>query len=593
VWKEDDDVPVPSATATEYADPLPSPPLNELQNHIALSTIASRPDLFKIVTPINVDIFESYLATHPNPLFVRSVCRGLREGFWPWADTSDPELPTTWDNSKRPLRDLAHQIFIEAQRDEEISLGQFSSAFGPDLLPGMYSMPVGVVPKPHTEKLRMVFDHSAEPHSLNSMIAKHERSLHLDTLTDLGRALRKARKTIGPNHHFVVFKSDVSRAYRLLPMHPLWQIRQIITIDGLRYVDRCNQFGNGAAGRLWGCVMGLVLWIAIFVKGIPELFSYVDDEFSYDLAGNEKWYSPYHKRMPSKQVRLLELWDELGIPHEERKQLFGPVLTIIGFDVDPNAMTITMPDEARSNLVLAIHDFAIFGRRYPLRDFQCLAGWINWALNAFPLLRPGLSALYDKMSGKEKVHQPMWMSKTICRELWWIAQNMQESNGVLMMDSVEWTLDCADLVLFTDACPKGLGFWIPMLALGFQYPVIDGSTHDILFYESLAVLSALAHVITHFGRPRMRLAVLTDSFGTVEMFNSLRAKPAVNSILLTAASLLISSGLQFRVFHTRGQDNVVADALSRFRNDIAYRCIPNLVIFDFQPPRLTLGADAI
>ena len=63
------------------------------------------------------------------------------------------------------------------------------------------------------------------------------------------------------------------------------------------------------------------------------------------------FYQPYGKYLLDKQTRLLLLFDELGIPHDSRKQVFGAPLTIIGFDVDPNSMTITMPPEARYELV--------------------------------------------------------------------------------------------------------------------------------------------------------------------------------------------------------------------------------------------------
>ena len=42
-------------------------------------------------------------------------------------------------------------------------------------------------------------------------------------------------------------------------------------------------------------------------------------------------YAPYDRLMPPKQAALLRLWDELGIPHDPEKQLFGTRLTIIGF----------------------------------------------------------------------------------------------------------------------------------------------------------------------------------------------------------------------------------------------------------------------
>ena len=72
---------------TEYAEPLPSPSASEYSNLEALNTIHSHPELFQITTPINIDHFEPLLSSHSNQPFVKSVCRGLREGFWPFANT--------------------------------------------------------------------------------------------------------------------------------------------------------------------------------------------------------------------------------------------------------------------------------------------------------------------------------------------------------------------------------------------------------------------------------------------------------------------------------------------------------------------------
>ena len=69
--------------------------------------------------------------------------------------------------------------------------------------------------------------------------------------------------------------------------------------------------------------MGIVLWIAINVKHILDLLAYVDDMFSWEFANNLLWYEPYTCHFPAKQALLLQLWDELGIPHEQSKQVFG------------------------------------------------------------------------------------------------------------------------------------------------------------------------------------------------------------------------------------------------------------------------------
>jgi len=539
------------------------------------------------VTPIKVDRLESLLHNHPNHDFVQSVCRGLREGFWPWAKTDCFDRPVTFDNSRRPLRDESHHNFIREQVQEEIKLGQYSPTFGPNLLPGMYSQPIGVVPKPHSDKFRLVIDQSAEPFALNDMIAKEESRIHLDNLHNLGDALRRVRMQHGEHVRLVCWKSDVSRAYRLIPMHPHWQILQVVTVgDTERHVNRCNQFGNRAGGRVFAVVNGLILWVGVFVEGIEDLFAYVDDSFSWDFEGNLTWYAPYQKAYPTKQTRLLQLWDHLGIPHEERKQVFGAPVTIIGMSVDPNLMTITMPEEARHDLVNAIQSFTRPNQRRSLREFQSLAGWISWSLNAYPLLRPGLSTLYQKMSGKSNPHGLIWVSVALRRELLWLSRHLESANGVYVLDANQWGETEANFICYADACPSGLGFWSFDSLEGFQS---DYHNDLIFFSEAYAVLSALHYALNHSSKPS-RVLVFTDNTNTVDMFHSLHASPLYNPILLTAVDLLMSSKAQLRVHHVPGEYNIVADALSRFKGDVISRNAPYLSVSTFQPPRLTLGA---
>ena len=80
-------VPLDLADWTKIAKPLPMVPPSEFDNIEAVKTIGDNPDLFKIITPVNVDRFGKLLELHPNHPFVKLVCKGLCEGFWPWANT--------------------------------------------------------------------------------------------------------------------------------------------------------------------------------------------------------------------------------------------------------------------------------------------------------------------------------------------------------------------------------------------------------------------------------------------------------------------------------------------------------------------------
>ncbi len=444
-----------TAGCTEFKLLVPQPPVKEFENTEALKTIEEHPHLFKITTPIEVDVLKKCLETHPNPEFVDSVLTALKEGFWPWADMQhEGDFPTSWDNARMSPRSMMEQQFISRYRDEEITAERFSEPFGPDLLPGMYSTLVHAVPKPHSDDFCMVSNMSAGSFAPNHMIRHSDiAGSRLDSLHTLFSAiLRYKKKAPGLNAKkiLVVFKSDMSKAYRLCPMHPLWQLKQVVTTGYLtseqkaagelevlvRTVDRNNNFGGRGSGRVWYSVKGLITWVAINIEDIEDLGCYVDDDFSFDEWGNLEYYALYDMFYPSKQTKLLKLWDHLGMPHSKPKQLFGLQLVIIGFEVDPNAMTATMPKDSKAKLALAIRHFASSNRRN-LQEYQQIAGWTNWSFNVFPLLKPGLCNLYAKMQGKTNPFAGIALNNAVKEDLDWLADHVEKSNGICCL--IPWT----------------------------------------------------------------------------------------------------------------------------------------------------------
>jgi hypothetical protein len=208
-------------------------------------------------------IFANLLTDHPNQPFVQSVLAGLREGFWPWAETPD-DYPETFDATQHPPKNETERVFLIDQRDVEIKAARFSKPFGSELLPGMNTVPVHSVPKPQSDMLRLVVDHSAGPFSLNSMIDRQNiAGVKLDGIRTLGDSIR-AHHSSGSADRLVIWKSDVAAAYRQMPMHPLWQIKQVVRIDNQLCVDRCNNFGGRGSQKIWASFASLVLWIAVY-----------------------------------------------------------------------------------------------------------------------------------------------------------------------------------------------------------------------------------------------------------------------------------------------------------------------------------------
>ncbi|KJA22751.1 hypothetical protein HYPSUDRAFT_138649 [Hypholoma sublateritium FD-334 SS-4] len=596
---------------TETALPLPRPSPSDLDNPVVSKTIAENPSLFKIVTPINVANFEAMLTNHPNPTFVKSVCAGLREGFWPWADTRREGFPDTHDASRLPPTDDAKAAFLRQQRDIELQKGRFSPAFGPNLLDGMYSMPIHAVPKAEPGAMRMVTDHSATDFSLNNLI-DHDQvtGFPLDNMKHVGEMLLHLRASLDEDTKLVMWKADIAEAYRLLPMHPFWQIKQANRIDDALYIDRNAAFGSSASGSLFISFNGLVTWIAKNVCNIDNLTVYVDDSTGCDIDCDVLFYSPYNKFLPRHQKTLLDLWDHLGVPHKEKKQVFGSPLTVIGIDVDPNAMTLTQPPLARERFLAELALWSAEPSKTPkraadgdarhtrkvtahfkLKEWQHFSGYINWDINVHPYLRLALNNFYPKISGKFKPEQKVYTNRVVRADLRWAMQHVQLSNGVRVLKSISWGPDDADYIVYGDACLSGMGFWLARSNAGFfaSIPANDEISDEIIhFYEALCLLSALYH-IHKIASNGSRIIIHTDSSNVFDNFNTLRCSPRINPIIMAAVDILVDGNHDLRVLWIPTLENSVADALSRGNFERASHAAPGISLQTFQPPRVTMG----
>jgi hypothetical protein len=403
------------------------------------------------------------------------------------------------------------------------------------------------------------------------------------------------------------WKSDISLAYRICPLHPFWQLKQGIRVGNDVHVDRCITFGSSASPAIFIAFNSLVTWIAKNKRDIPFVITYLDDSSGCTWKDDVAYYAPYKKHMPTPQARLLTLWDDLGIPHDERKQINGPSIPIIGIQVNPNEMSYSLPEESRERLLCELEDWASQKRKRNVRSWQQLAGWFNWCLNVYPHLRPALSNVYNKLSTQTNQNASLWINNAVRGDLRWAHDKVKASPGLLLLESVSWPAETATYTIFCDACPTGMGFWYPRLNIAFYADTPPDEVSGLIFYfEALCVLCALRDACLR-AASLGRFIIFTDNQNSVDIFSSLRAKPEYNILLREAVDLLTSENHDMRILHIPGEDNAVADALSRgkFAHAIhlrphleghiyrfsAYRRVLIGTLFILQPPRHLLGAD--
>ena len=520
------------------------------------------------------------LYDHPNQPFVRSVMDSLRHGFWPfdegnWKDDRDDivqNYPAT-DTDSNVIRDF---------RDDEIKACRWSDPL-PDheLLPGMKLSPIFVIWQ--RGKPRVVTDHTAS--GLNDCIPQSEAKVHYDDMRTFGQVMYNAKR-LHPDTPLVTWKSDVSSAFLNLPAHPIYQLRQVVEVDGTRRLIHRLVFGNRASPRCWCSVSGLMCWIAIKKFDIKDLHDFMDDFFSWALASDLIYYKGVLRPRP--QARLLMFWDEIRCPWKDKKQEFGSELKIIGFLVDINRGTLTLNDESISEVLNAVRVFlATPGRRPSLREWLRVGGHLNWVFNVLPLGRPALGEFYRKVAGKNFMSAGIALNSDVVRNLEWLIDTIPKAIGVHFVNATRWDDHEADFVLWTDASLRyGLAFIYA--GHGFTYaikPTNSKEKVDIFFLELIAILSAVHHVGL-FRHPPKKVLLWTDSLDSVAAYSSLRAaEPMHNSVLLALAGILLETRMDLRVRHIAGKENIRADLLSRLMIDEFHRRFPSESVCTFFPPR--------
>ena len=166
--------------------------------------------------------------------------------------------------------------------------------------------------------------------------------------------------------------------------------------------------------------------------------------------------------------------------------------------------------------------FTVKGHRWTLRDFQCMAGWCEWSFNVFPLLKPGLSVLYNKIRGKTNPFGSIHVNNALIRELHWLVDHIERANGLHFFKSIDFDPSSEDVVVaYTDASSEGLGLWFPAENFAAQCPLPWVRPCDtIFFFEALAVCSAI-HVLGNMPKPPHAMLIYTDNANTMAMFDSL------------------------------------------------------------------------
>lgn len=318
--------------------------------------------------------------------------------------------------------------------------------------------------------------------------------------------------------------------------------------------------------------------------GIEEFNSFMDDTWGISLASDLVMFNDHS--IPLNQAKFLTLFDFLNIPWNWDKQDWGCELEVIGHWIDCNTMTISLTDDKRIALADKIDAFSE-NLSNPLVEWSRLTGWANWGLNCFPLGRWALQSSWDKTAGKSLRNAQVPSNSSTRADQRWLGAALRNWNGRQLLKTLFWKLDKADATFFCDACPTGLGLWIPKQNRGFTFSLPPPS-RDIYWAKLTAAVSCILIAREENSK---RIVVFTDSENVVDLFSSHRAIAGVRLMFKTAVDLMLNDDLDVKVKHVPGHRNVIADCLSRNNLDIARNLVTGLKIekLPFTPPHIDGG----
>jgi len=495
---------------------------------------------FKAASPLNLSMWTSLLADHPDPSFTNYILTGIQDGFRLGFDRRHI-LNSSSGNMPCKVPSI---IYDYLQR--EVLLGRMIKLPPNFFPPGIHISPVGIVPKKNKPgKWRLIMDLSSpDKASINDGISQSLSSLSYVSVDHLSALVLQAGRGA------YLTKADIKEAYRMLRVHT--QDCHLLGIYWERsiYIDQSLPFGLRSAPKIFTAVADAIQWI-LFNHGMSNTLHYLDD---FILISNDQPSAEAQKQC------LVSLWEKLGVPMELSK-LEGPSqsLQFLGIEVDTTSLQLRLPEDKlerlKAELLGCIQRDTLFKK-----ELESLVGLLQFATK---VVRPGrcfLRRLYSMKDIGSKPNHHVRLNRPAMADIIWWHTFISHWNGISMLWDVGGKE--ADFTITTDASGSwGCGAYWEKAWFHFQW-------WDRLRPFGIAIKEMIPIVVAAaiFGRQWAHKIIQfrVDNMAVVEVINATFCK---ENHLMHLVRLLVffASYYNFWFFasHIEGHNNTLADALSR------------------------------
>ena len=488
----------------------------------------------------------------------------------------DPRGPCLNSREVRQNPEIAQELV-----DKEIAVGHILGPFDTEAppLPNLVYSPINIVPKPGTNKYRLVHDLSyprSGNQSINSCIPEENSSVQYSYIEDvIDMAIQ-----LGPG--IWGGRIDILHAFRNARMHPSEIPYLAFSLKGKTFLNVALAFGAASScaifERISHCLEWIVSnetnckWISHFLDNFPLLHK--------SREGLKNFMNEFYRIM-----------SEIGMPVAIEKTL-GPtqVLEYLGLLLDFINQTIGIPEKKR---IKSLHmvEYLIAAHKdrknVTVKKLQQTAGTLNFIIQALPAGRPFIMCLYRLARKKNGERDRPGNHRKITREvvddmkmIWeWLqecAHQQVKTVPFLNRNPVFYS----DIELYSDAAGHpDLGVGIYFRGDWRQGLWCETSIFKNNYRPNIALLELYAAVIAvEVWKEQLQghsIILQTDNKATEAFINTMKADiPACSDLLRFVAKTCLHFQIRLRAVWVQGEKNVHSDRISRNQMEEFFQLTP-------------------
>ena len=335
-------------------------------------------DSFEVWTPVRLPALANNISGYSD---ASGIVQGFTSGFAlgvvdaPKLDLRRPRIKPTTVNLRDKISD-------------EVSKGRLLGPFQEQPLPGMKVSPAYTIPKPGSDKTRLIFDLSYPTGgSVNSNIRDSYKSVSYCSVADVATFIYN---TFQPGEGFLA-KVDLADAYRIVPIRRAdWGFLGMQVGEDI-YIDRMLPMGAGCSCQIFQRISDALKWMLYkrYPTGVT-VFNNLDD-FLFVAASAE------HCQAALRAFEHMCL--EIGVPVAAHKTVGACTsLVFLGIGLCTVTMSMAIPDEKVKRYRALLRAFLSL-RNPKVRLWQRIAGVLVHVSQVVWVGRAYLGSVHGSLRG--------------------------------------------------------------------------------------------------------------------------------------------------------------------------------------------------